>query len=182
MHANPKKRRPAGRLHIGTFEDPSDLLDAVRAFRARGVEVVDAISPYPVHGLDEAMGLRPSRLPYVCFIGGALGLTLGLWFQYWSTWTSWPLDVGGRPFDSLPAFIVVAFETTILLAGLATAGALLLRCGLWPGRGPRPGMEITTDDKLLLIVAENDASLRPGEHAELLERHGARNVRQEVRA
>ena len=170
------------RLHIGTFEDEHDLLDAVRAFRAQGIEVVDAISPYPVHGLDEALGMRRSRLPWVCLIGGATGLALGLWFQYWSSATSWPLDVGGRPFDSLPAFMVVGFEMTILIAGLSTAAAMLLRSRLWPGRRPTSGLEVTTDDGLVLVVSETDARFRPGTHAALLREHGARDVREEVEA
>ena len=170
------------RLHIGAFDDAHDLLHAVTACRAHGLEVVDVISPYPVHGLDEALGLRRSRLPWVCLAGGVAGLSLGLWFQYWSSATDWPVDVGGRPFDSLPAFMVVAFETTILFAGLATAAALLLRCRLRPSRLPRPGLERTTDDELLLVVREVDARFAPGTHAAVLTEHGARDVREEVEA
>lgn len=170
------------RLHIGSFEDEHDLLTAIRDCRARGVEVVDVISPYPIHGLDEALGLRPSRLPWVCFAGGAAGLGIGLWFQYWSTAVDWPLDVGGRPFDSLPAFMVVAFEMTILIAGLATAGALLWGSRLWPGSKPPAGHERTTDDAHLLVLSEDDARFARGTHAALLHAHGALQVREEVEA
>ena len=168
------------RLHVGTFEDEHTLLTAVRACNQAGVEVVDVITPYPLHGLDEELGLRRSRLPWVCLAGGAAGLAIGLWFQYWSSATDWPIDVGGRPFDSLPAFMVVAFEMTILIAGLTTAAALLWRNRLWPGRKPDSGLERSTDDGLLLVLREGDASFAPGTHAALLREHGASEIREEV--
>ena len=170
------------RLHIGTFDDDHQLLSAARACRAQGIEVVDVISPYPVHGLDEVLGVPRSRLPYVCFAGGVAGLALGMWFQYWSSATSWPLDVGGRPFDSFPAFVVVGFEMTILIAGLSTAGALLWRNRLWPGRPATAGLDGTTDDKLVLVLCERDARLRTESYAALLREHGALDVREELQA
>ena len=168
------------RLHIGFFDKEHELIAAARECRERGIEIVDAYSPYPVHGIDEVLAIPRSRLPWVCLVAGAAGLTLGLGFQYWSTATDWPLDVGGRPFDSLPAFMVVGFEMTILVAGLATAAALLLRSRLWPGRRPPSGLETTTDARLALVVAERDASFEPGTHAALLAAHGAVELREEV--
>ncbi len=168
------------RLHVGTFDDAHQLLDAVHACREQGIEIVDVISPFPVHGLDEAMGIRPSRLPWVTLVAGATGLSLGLWFQYWASATNWPIDVGGRPFDSLPAFIVIGFEMTILFAGLATVAALFLRSRLCPWRRLRPGLERTTDDELLLVVRETDARFVPGTHSALLREHGAHAVHEEV--
>jgi hypothetical protein len=170
------------RLHTAFFDDERALLDATRACRARGMPVVDAYSPFPVHGLDEALGIRRSRLPWVCLVAGAAGMTLGLGFQYWASAVDWPLDVGGRPFDSLPAFMVIGFEMTILLAGLATAAALCVRSRLWPGRRWPAGLEATTDAELALVVAESDARFEPGAHRRLLLEHGALRVREEVRA
>ncbi len=173
------------RLHIGTFDDDHGLLAAVQDFRGRGIEVVDVISPYPVHGLDEALGMPRSRLPWVTLAGGVFGVALGMWFQYWASATDWPLDVGGKPFDSLPAFIVIGFEMMILFAGLATAGMLFLRCRLWPGKSPFagveiPGLEVTTDAGLMLITCESDARFRPGIHARIMREHGAHDIREEV--
>ena len=165
------------RLHIGFFEDDRDLLDAVRECRRREIPVVDVVSPFPIHGVDQALGIRPSRLGWVTFAGGAAGCALGLWLQYWTSAVDWPLNVGGKPFDSLPAFIPVVFELTILLAGLATALLLLVRCGLWPGRKAPAGLEATTDGRMALILAQSDASFRSEDYADLWSRHGASESR-----
>ncbi|HED65803.1 MAG TPA: DUF3341 domain-containing protein [Planctomycetes bacterium] len=167
------------RACIGFFDETHRLLEAVRDCREKGVPILDVVSPFPVHGLDEAMGIRPSRLPWVTLIGGAVGLTLGLCFEYWSTAVSFPIDVGGKPWDSFPAFVPVAFELTVLFAGLSTAFALFLRCKLWPGRPAVKGMELTTDDCHALILEQRDARFLDEELAELLRSHGAREVRQE---
>ncbi|MCA8980778.1 MAG: DUF3341 domain-containing protein [Planctomycetes bacterium] len=160
-------------LHIGYFDDERRLLGAARECRDRGIPVVDAISPFPVHGIDEALGIRPSRLPWVTLVGGTAGAVLGLLLQYWTAGVNWPLNVGGKPLDSFPAFVPVAFELTILFAGLSTAGALLLRSRIWPGRGVRRGFETTTDGTHALVLEERDASFESREFRELFLRHGA---------
>lgn len=161
------------RLHIGFFEDEHRLLSAARECRDRGIPVLDAISPFPVHGLDEALGIEPSRLPYVTLAGGVVGATLGLLLQYWTAGVNWPLNIGGKPLDSFPAFVPVAFELTILFAGLSTAAALFLRSRIWPGRTPKLGFEATTDGSHALVLEERDASFESREYRELLLRHGA---------
>ena len=165
--------------HVGVFERETQLLDAIRESRAMGFEVVDAYSPYPIHGIDELIGIRRSRLTLVCFFGGLTGLAIGLFFQYWTSASDWPTNVGGKPFDSLPAFIPVGFEMTVLFGGLSTALMLLVRSRLWPGKRSTavPGV---TDDRFALVIARNDATYPMSELPALLERHGAVDVRQEV--
>jgi hypothetical protein len=167
-------------LHIGFFDDDRDLIDAVRECRARQIPILDVVSPFPLHGLDEELGIRPSRLPWVTLAGGAVGLSIGLLFQYWSSAVNWPLNIGGKPFDSLPAFVPVAFETTILLAGLSTAAALLARSRLWPGRRPPSGLEATTDDQHALILEQSDAAFCEEDFVELWGKHGATSYRKET--
>jgi hypothetical protein len=167
-------------LHVGLFADDRDLLDAVRECREREIPILDVVTPFPLHELDEAMGLRRSRLPWVTLIGGAVGLAIGLGFQYWSSAVNWPLDVGGKPFDSLPAFVPVAFEMTILLAGLSTAGALFFRSKLWPGRKPPRDLEATTDDRHALVLTQADAAFREEDFVDLWQRHGAESYRMET--
>ena len=167
-------------LHIGFFEDEHDLVNAARECRKRGIPVLDVVSPFPIHGIDEVLGIRPSRLGWVTMVGGALGLLLGLGFQYWSSATDWPLNIGGKPFDSLPAFIPVAFETTVLLAGLGTAFFLLFRSRLWPGKKALPGMESTTDDRHALILSQADAEFSTDVFTDLWERYGAVDSRMET--
>ncbi|MEE8467244.1 MAG: DUF3341 domain-containing protein [Planctomycetota bacterium] len=169
-----------GSLHVGLFEDDRDVLDAVRECRERGIPIVDVVSPYPIHGLDPLLGIRPSRLPWVTLGAGAVGLALGTWGQYWTSAVSWPLNIGGKPFDSLPAFVPVMFEMTVLFAGLATAAALCLRSKIWPGRRIPAGLERTSDDQFALILAQEDAAFREQDFTELLQRHGAVETRHET--
>ncbi len=166
-------------IHVGVFDRERDLLDAVRDARPRGLRNVVVDSPLPIHAIDELIGIRRSRLPIVCFIGGSIGLCLGLGFQYWSSAVDWPLNVGGKPFDSLPAFIPVGFELTVLFAGLATAFMLLMRSRLWPGRRAAvvPGV---TDDRFALSVARTNAELPSSEIPTMLKRHGALEVIEEL--
>ncbi len=166
-------------LHTGFFEDERDLLDAARECKARGIPIADVVTPYPIHGIDEVLGIKRSRLPWVTLIGGAIGASAGLGFQYWSSASDWPVNVGGKPFDSLPAFIPVGFEMTVLIAGLSTALFLLIRCCLWPGKKPVPGLERTSDDRLALILEQRDAAFVTGDFRELFERHGAVESRED---
>lgn len=169
-----------GSVHVGYFGDARDLLDAVKECRKRSIPILDVISPFPVHGLDAELGIRPSRLPWITLGAGILGVSAGFWLEYWTASVSWPLNIGGKPLDSLPAFIPVAFEMTILFAGLATAAALFWRSKLWPGRRVQPGFEATTDDQHALLLSQADASFSDEVFEELLLRHGAVDLRHET--
>ena len=154
---------------IAVLDTERELLAATRAARERGCEIVDVHTPYPVHGLDKAMGLKPSRLSWVCFGCGAAGTLLAWYFQHWTSAVDWPINVGGKPWDSLPAFVPVIFETCVLFAGLGVVFALLVRCRLWPGRKAElPGPGITNDRFVIVARARNQEDLR-----ELFESHGA---------
>ena len=120
------------RYLLGTFSNENDVLHAVTEARRSGLDVDDVYTPYAVHGLDRAMGLRPSRLTWVCFLGGFLGVALMLYFEFWTSAQDWPLNVGGKPYNSLPAVIPIAFEATVLFAGMSVVIALFIRCRLWP--------------------------------------------------
>ena len=141
------------RVEAAVFTSEEALVAAAKECRARGIEIVDVHSPHPIHGIDDVVGIRRSRISAVCLAGGVAGLSLALWLQYWTSATDWPLDVGGKPFDSLPAFVPVSFELTVLFAGLATAAALLIRSRLRPGRAPRLADAGVTDDRFALLVA-----------------------------
>jgi hypothetical protein len=115
---------------IGFFDSPEILLEAMRKVRAARYQHFDAFSPYPVHGLEAAQGLRRSPLPFVTFGAALTGCSLGFLLQYWTSAVDWPLNVGGKPFNSWPAFVPVMFECTILFAGLATVAGMFLFNGL----------------------------------------------------
>ena len=161
------------RIHVGVFDDQDAFLAAAKECAGNGLEVVDAFTPFPMHEIDHVMKLRRTRLPWVTLIGGLAGLTLGLWFQYWASAQDWAINVGGKPWDSLPAFIPVGFEMTVLLAGIATVVGVLGRSGLWPGKKPRRVIEGTTDDRFALLARHASDDLEWRSIKEIFERHGA---------
>jgi len=146
------------RLLLAVFEHEDDLLAAAAAVRDKGFRIVDAFTPYAVHGLDRAMGLRPSRLTWVCFACGMLGALGMLWFEHWSASVDWALDVGGKPWNSLPSDVPVAFEAAVLLAGFGSVFALFAVSRLFPGKQPRMINPRVTDDRFVLIIDETDAA------------------------
>lgn len=115
---------------LAEYESGEVLLEAAREVRDAGHTRWDCYTPYPVHGLDRAMGLRDTRLPWVVLIGGVVGCGVAILMQWWMNAVDYPLIIGGKPFFSLPANIPVAFEMTILFAAVATIGGLLLMIGL----------------------------------------------------
>ncbi|MCL4811821.1 MAG: DUF3341 domain-containing protein [Vicinamibacteraceae bacterium] len=166
--------------YVGVFEREDDLVGATRAARAAGLRIVDAYTPYAVHGLDAAMGLRPSRLALVCLVAGATGAVLKLWFELWTAVVDWPLDVGGKPHNSLPAFVPITFEVMVLFAGLATVSALFLVAGLRPGRRPALVADQVTDDRFALVVEPADATASLASVRALFDAHHAVDVRARV--
>jgi Protein of unknown function (DUF3341) len=159
---------------VAYFDDERRLLDGARAARAAGFEISDAFVPYAVHGLDEAMGLRRSRLPLVCFAAGLTGGALALSFELWTSASSWALNVGGKPFASVPAFIPVTFELTVLSAALASAGAFFFRSRLFPGK-KGAALPRVTDDRFALVLERDDQVAR-----EVLRAAGAVEVKAEA--
>jgi len=147
------------RVLIGSFASEADILGAARAARERGFRIADIYTPYAVHGLDEAMGLRPSRLPWACFVFGLLGVASALGFQFWTMAVDWPLNVGGKPWNSLPAFVPVAFECMVLFAGLGLVLTFFLRCRLFPGKEAVPSFPEATDDRFVLVLDHSEANV-----------------------
>ena len=125
-------------------------------------------TPYAIHGLDETLGWRRSWLPAACFLGGASGAGLAMWFQYWTTASDWPLNVGGRPWNSLPAFVPVVFESMVLLAGFTLVFAFFCRCRLYPGKQARLPLEGLTDNRFAVIFCDPRHSARPDDARTLL--------------
>ena len=122
-----------------------------RCARRRG-SIHDVYAPYPVHGLDQAMGIRRSRLPFVTLLAGLGGLCFALAFQYYTAVFDWPLDVGGKPENSTLAFVPVCFELTVLFGGLGTVGAFLLRAPAVPGQA-RAAPGAGRDQRRVRVVA-----------------------------
>ena len=146
------------RILLATFAHEDDLLAATDEVRRSGLRIVDAFTPYAVHGLDRAMGLRPSRLTWVCFLCGMVGVLGMLWFEHWSASIDWQLNVGGKPWNSLPSDVPVAFEAAVLLAGFGSVFALFAVSRLFPGKRPRIIDPRVTDDRFVLVIDQADAA------------------------
>jgi Protein of unknown function (DUF3341) len=134
------------------FDREDDLLRAADTALRAGWRIVDIYSPYPLHATAHLLGLARSRLPRAAFVFGALGVALALWFQFWVSAWSWPLNVGGRPWNSLPAFVPVTFEMMVLCAGLGAVLLLLIVCRLYPGKAALVLSRKVTDSCFVLAV------------------------------
>ena len=153
---------------VATFDGQEALLEAVTNVRAHGFRIYDVYTPFPVHGLDEAMGLQRSRLGYVTLVAAILGLSAALTFQFYAAVFDWSLNVGGKPDNSTLAFVPIAFELTILAGGLATAAAFVLRSGLFPGAPARLAGPRVTNDRFAIALRWRETVFDTGEARRVL--------------
>lgn len=147
------------RYLLGIFDDEKKVLSATKELVERRIPLHDVFTPYAVHGLDEAMGIRRSRLPIVTFLAGLLGFTLALCFQKWVFTQDWPMNIGGKPHFALPAFIPVAFEITVLVGGLTTVLFFFIRSKLYPGACANLLDKGITDGNFVIAIEAKDQSL-----------------------
>lgn len=144
---------------VAEFHSAEELLEASKRAHEAGYRKLDAFSPFPVEGLAEAIGFHHTRLPIIVFLGGLFGCCGGFFLQWWPNVIGYPLDIGGKPFDSWPAFIPITFEMTILFAALsATFGMLALNrlpCPYHPMFNVERFAQASKDRFFLLIAAED---------------------------
>lgn len=144
---------------LAEFADVDALLRAAESARAAGYRRLDAYTPFPVEGLSEALGMRHTRLPWIVLGGGVVGALAGYGLQYWVSAIEYPLNVGGRPLHSWPAFIPVTFELTILVAALAAVLGMLALNGLPMPHHPLFGVEafsLASRDRFFLCIEARD--------------------------
>lgn len=164
------------RMIVASFSTEEDILGVTQAAHADGLKVVDVYTPYAVHGLDTAMGMKRSRLAWVCFAAGMVGAILKLWFEFWTAGVDWPVNVGGKPWNSLPAYVPVTFEVMVLSAGLVTVFVFLVISKLKPGKSPVLLAEGITNDTFVLAIEEEDATFDPVRVRKLFERFNVRSI------
>ena len=137
---------------VGVFDDEDVLVNAVRILRNNGVKIHEVFTPFPVHGLDEVLGYTRSRLPIAAFLFGLTGTSLALLMQFWMLGYDWPMIIGGKPHASLPPFIPVTFEFTVLLSALGMVATFLIVSDMKPYGKPRQFDVRSTDDKLVMAI------------------------------
>jgi hypothetical protein len=148
------------RNYISVYlDDEVPLLQVVRKLRDNNETIIDVLTPFPVHGLDEALSMKRSRIPVGGFIFGVLGAILAFGFQAWVFTVSYPLIIGGKPFFAAPAFIPITFELTVLFSGLAMVAALLIRSKMKPDIRFEAIDKSTTDDMFVILIdTKNDVA------------------------
>ena len=162
----------------GYYDQEANLLEAVKSLRENNIKIKDVFSPYPVHGLDHAMGLRRSWLPRAAFIGGAIGAVSGLLFQIWVFTKAYPINIGGKPYLSIPSFIPVTFECAVLFAAFAIVFAYLFRSNLGLGADNKIYDERATDDRFVVVLdTSGTENSKAEEIRKTFEGTGAMNVK-----
>jgi hypothetical protein len=164
---------------LAEFHSPAEVVAAARRVKEAGYKKVDGYSPYPIEDLSEALHFHHSPLPAMVLAGGITGLIAGFGLEYWASVIEYPLNVGGKPFFSWPAFIPAAFETTILFAaGTAVLGMLAIN-GLPEPYHPVfnvPSFALATRDKFFLCIEADDPSFDLAQTRKFLEGLGATEV------
>ncbi|MCT4616380.1 MAG: DUF3341 domain-containing protein [Marinifilaceae bacterium] len=139
-----------------SFEDEEQLQDAVLDLQNQNIKITDLISPFPIHGLDELLGLKRSRIPVVAFIGGAIGAVLSFVFQAWAFVLDYPLIIGGKPHLSIPSFIPISFEITILFAAISMVLVFFISSNIGPGARTRIYKMENTDNLFTIVLSAID--------------------------
>jgi len=172
-------RRPPIYGLLAEFNDPNELVTAVRGARAAGYRRLDAYTPFPIEELSEAMGIHHNRLSLIVLIGGIVGACAGLGLQYWTSVIDYPIIVGGRPFFSLPSFIPITFECTVLLAAFSAVLGMLALNGLPMPYHPVFNVSrfaLATRDRFFLCIEATDPLFDRDATRRLLERFVPRSV------
>ena len=160
----------------GIWLDDHELVVAARKVREAGYKKFDAITPFPVHGLEEAIGIKRSAIPYVAFLAGCLGLAAGTSLTYWTSAVDWAINVGGKPFVSGPAFVPIMFELTILFSALLSVGAMFAFTRLPKVDPPIIDPDLTSH-KFAIFIPENDVNYDSARAEQLLKSLGATEVK-----
>lgn len=176
-----RRRRVAPSVYgiMGEFDNPSELVAAARRTYEAGYRRINGYSPYPIEELSEAIGFTRTALPLIVLIGGILGGLGGFFMQYWMEVIDYPLNVGGKPYNSWPAFIPITFECTVLVAAFSAVLGMLLLNKLPQPYHPvfnAPHFALATRDKFFLVIEANDPHFSHNETKQFMETVGAKNV------
>ena len=172
-------RRPPVYGLLAEFNDPTELIGAIRRTRESGYRYYDAYTPFPIHEVFEAIGMHRNALPWLVLAGGFVGFLIGIGLQYWTSVIDYPINIGGRPQFSWPAFIPIIFECTVLFAAFAAVLGMLALNGL-----PMPYHPVfnvsrfagASRDRFFLCIESRDPLFERDETRRFLERLVPRSI------
>lgn len=156
---------------MAEFDNPTALVKAARAAREKGYRKLDAFSPFPIEGLTDALHLHRNKLPLIVLTGGIIGGLTGFLLQYYITVISFPINIGGRPLDSWPSYIIITFELTILFGALSAVLGLLGLCGLPMPYHPvfnAPRFALASRNRFFLCIESTDPLFDPAATGDFL--------------
>src|SRR5713101_6036087 len=176
-----RRHRVAPALYgiMGEFNNPSDLVMAARRTYEAGYRRINGYSPYPIEELSEAIGFTRTSLPLIVLIGGIVGGLSGFFMQYWMEVIDYPLNVGGKPYNSWPAFVPITFECTVLCAAFAAVFGMLALNKLPQPYHPvfnAPNFALATRDSFFLVIESKDPKFQHDEVMRFLKSLEARDV------
>ncbi len=164
----------------GMFDDPNALIHAAETVRDAGYKKWDCHTPYPVHGLDAAMGLGESFLPYIVLAGGFTGIAAALGMQGWMSAIDYQVVIGGKELFSWPAFVPITFELFVLFSGFTITACFIIFCKLWRWNHPLHDNNImaeVTCDRYAVVLEAGDDKFSEDKARSLLEKAGCSDIR-----
>ena len=148
------------------YDDDDKLLHAVKHLKNEGVYIEDIFTPFPVHGLDKALGLEPTRISIAGFLYGCIGFAFAIFMMNYIMIEDWPQNIGGKPsfsfIENMPAFVPIMFELTVFFSAHLMVITFYLRSRLWPFKAAENPIPETTDDKFLvqIPISNNEKELK----------------------
>ena len=148
------------------YDDDDKLLYAVKHLKKEGVYIEDVFTPFPVHGLDKALGLEPTRISIAGFLYGCVGFAFAIFMMNYIMIEDWPQNIGGKPsfsfIENMPAFVPIMFELTVFFSAHLMVITFYLRSRLWPFKAAENPIPETTDDKFLvqIPISNNEKELK----------------------
>ncbi len=161
---------------VGVYDDDHVLLKAVTTVREKGVKIEECYTPFPVHGLEHALGYNRTRLPIVAFLFGMTGMCLAMFMQVFMMVIDWPQIIGGKPFFAYPDFVPITFELSVLLSAFGLVGTFFVRSDLKPYGGARVFDKRQTDDMHIMAIDLASQKLSQEEVSSILKESGAAEV------
>ena len=172
-----KEKREIGLL--AEYDSPHAIYEACEKVRDLGFKRFDSFTPFPVHGLDKAMGLGPSYLPWFVLVAGTTGATLAMFFMIWCSVYDYPLNIGGKPVFSIPAFIPITFEVTVLFSGLTAVFGMFALNRMPAFHNPLFSIKDfarVTDDTFFILIESKDKKYDRQKVTDLLKSTGAKII------